>query len=83
MKKVKKAKNTKKTKKVKKAEHSISYQNKRIVYDSNGVRLSSILGGGATEAWADIDHYEKESCVSIPSEEAVEIAKAWVDENHK
>ncbi|MBF4695772.1 DUF3787 domain-containing protein [Fusibacter sp. Q10-2] len=54
-----------------------------MVYDSNGVRLSSILGGGATEAWADIDHYEKDSCISIPSEEAVELAKAWVEENQK
>lgn len=63
--------------------HVISYQNREIVYDSNGVRLSSILGSGATEAWANTDHYEKESHVSIPSEEAVELAKAWVEENEK
>ncbi|WP_323985066.1 CDIF630_02480 family spore surface protein [Fusibacter ferrireducens] len=63
--------------------HVIECQNRSIVYDSNGVRLSSILGGGATEAWADIDHYEKDSCISIPSEEAVELAKAWVEENQK
>ncbi len=63
--------------------HIISYQNRAIVYDSNGVRLSSILGSGATEAWANVDHYEQETNVSVPSEEAVELAKAWVEENEK
>ena len=68
---------------MKKLKHIIEYQNRNIVYDSNGVRLSSVLGGDATEAWADIDHYEKGSRVSIPSEEAVEDAKAWVEVNQK
>lgn len=35
----------------------------------------------ATEAWADHDHYEPETHVSIPSEEAVENAKEWVEGN--
>lgn len=35
----------------------------------------------ATEAWADHDHYEPETNVSIPSEEAVENAKEWVEGN--
>ncbi len=34
-----------------------------------------------TAAWADHDHYEPETNVSIPSEEAVEIAKEWVENN--
>ncbi len=41
------------------------------------------IGSSATEAWADVDHYEKDTHVSIPSEEAVEQAKEWVEENEK
>ncbi len=63
--------------------HIISYQNKQIVYDSDNVRLSSILGGGATEAWTNVDHVEEETLLAIPTEEAVELAKAWVEENAK
>ncbi len=34
-----------------------------------------------TEAWADPDHFEPDTNVSIPSEEAVEAAKKWVETN--
>ena len=44
---------------MRKVKHIISYQNREIVYDSDCVRLSSIFSGNATEAWANIDHYEK------------------------
>jgi len=35
-----------------------------------------------TEAWAEIDHYE-DGQVSIPSEDAVDRAKEWVEDNEK
>jgi hypothetical protein len=35
----------------------------------------------ATEAWADHKTYDPETHVSIPSEEAVEAAKEWVEGN--
>lgn len=38
-------------------------------------------GSAATEAWADADHHDPETHVSIPSEEAVENAKEWVEGN--
>lgn len=41
------------------------------------------LGGSKTEAWADTHHTDKETNVSIPSEEAVEDAKHWVEDNEK
>lgn len=41
------------------------------------------LGTSRTEAWADIDHSEKETKITIPSEMAVEDAKEWVEENEK
>lgn len=43
----------------------------------------TIVSGNKTEAIADVDHYEKDSHVSIPSLEAVEIAKQWVEDNEK
>lgn len=46
-------------------------------------KLNSTLGGSATEAWADSHHVEKDTKVNIPSEEAVEDAKHWVEENEK
>ena len=42
-----------------------------------------MLGASKTEAWADIDYQKKDSKVSIPHEEAVDRAKAWVEENEK
>lgn len=41
------------------------------------------LGVSRTEAWADTDHSEKGSRITIPSEVAVEDAKRWVEENEK
>lgn len=37
--------------------------------------------GSQTEAWADHKSYEPDTHVNIPSEEAVEEAKAWVEGN--
>jgi len=34
-----------------------------------------------TEAWADHDHYDPETNVGIPSEEAVVVSKEWVESN--
>jgi len=36
-----------------------------------------------SEAWADSDHYIKESCVSIPSEDAVERQMEWLHTNER
>jgi hypothetical protein len=41
------------------------------------------LGSSATEAWADNDKELKETKVTIPSEEAVNDVKEWVEENEK
>lgn len=41
------------------------------------------LGASKTEAWADSHHVEKDTNLAIPSEEAVEQAKEWVEENEK
>lgn len=38
-------------------------------------------GAAATEAWADGSEHDPETNVSIPSEEAVENAKEWVEGN--
>lgn len=45
--------------------------------DTNKKEYSS----SKTEAWADHKTYEPDTHVSIPSEEAVEEAKAWVEGN--
>ncbi len=39
------------------------------------------IGASQTEAWADIAYVKKGSRVTILSEEAVERAKAWVEEH--
>ncbi len=41
------------------------------------------LGDTSTEAWADQEKLKKETNVNIPSEQAVEDAKEWVEENEK
>lgn len=38
-------------------------------------------GSAMTAAWADHEHYDPETHVSIPSEEAVENAKEWIERN--
>lgn len=45
--------------------------------------MEKITGTSVTEAWADIDHLDKDTKVSIPSYIAVEAAKEWVEENEK
>lgn len=40
-----------------------------------------ILGSSKTERVLDADHYEPETHVHIPHEEAVEDAKHWVEDN--
>ncbi len=46
-------------------------------------KIKSGLGSSATEAWADAEKLEKDTKVNIPSEESVNIAKEWVEENEK
>lgn len=43
----------------------------------------TILSSNQTEALSNVDHYELDSHVSIPTEESVEIAMSWVEENIK
>lgn len=38
-------------------------------------------GRSVTEAWTDHEHYDSETHVNLPSEEAVEVAKQWVEDN--
>jgi hypothetical protein len=40
-------------------------------------------GSTRTEAWADHKEFDPETHVSIPSAEAVEDAKEWVEGNEK
>lgn len=48
----------------------------------NGIS-KTITGTSKTEAWADSKKKDKDTNVNTPSEEAVEAAKAWVEENEK
>lgn len=41
------------------------------------------LGASVTEAWTDAEKVDKKTKVNFPSEEAVEKAKKWVEENEK
>ena len=43
----------------------------------------TMLGASRTEAWADVAYHKKDSNVTIPSLDAVERAKAWVEMNEK
>lgn len=43
----------------------------------------AMLGASSTEAWTDHKKIDKETKVNIPSEDAVETAKEWVEENEK
>lgn len=49
---------------------------------NNGINVM-ITGSSKTEAWADAKNIDKETNVNTPSYEAVEAAKAWVEENEK
>ena len=40
-----------------------------------------LLGASKTEAWADIKYRKDKTNVPIPSEDAVDRAKAWVEEH--
>jgi|GEM_PF-1231500 len=42
-----------------------------------------IISSHQTEAISNVDHYEKDSHISIPTLEAVEIAKEWIESNEK
>lgn len=42
-----------------------------------------ITGSSKTEAWADAQKIDKNTKVNMPSYEAVEAAKAWIEENEK
>lgn len=42
-----------------------------------------VLGASKTEAWADVEYRKKNTNVPIPSLDAVDRAKAWVEENEK
>ncbi|HAS74949.1 MAG TPA: DUF3787 domain-containing protein [Clostridiales bacterium UBA8960] len=46
-------------------------------------KKKAMLGASETEAWTDHKKIEKDSQVNIPSEDAVETAKEWVEENEK
>ncbi len=50
------------------------------IYNGIGRRIT---GSSETEAWADVKKVDKDTKVSTPSYEAVEAAKAWVEENEK
>lgn len=43
----------------------------------------TITGSSRTEAWTDARKIDKNTKVNMPSYEAVEAAKAWVEENEK
>lgn len=45
--------------------------------------LNHMINTSSTEAIADVMCVEKDTGVSIPSYEAVERAKAWIEENEK
>lgn len=49
---------------------------------NNGINMT-ITGASRTEAWADVNKTDKDTKVNTPSYEAVEAAKAWVEENEK
>jgi hypothetical protein len=42
-----------------------------------------LTGSNPPEAWAEAEKVDKKTKVNKPSEEAVEEAKDWVDENQK
>lgn len=46
-----------------------------------GFGTKTTIGASSTEAWAEIAYVKEGSRVTIPSEEAVERAKAWVEEH--
>jgi hypothetical protein len=46
-------------------------------------KFRAIYGANPGEAWTDAAKCDEISKVCSPSEEAVEIAKSWVEENQK
>tara|TARA_Y100001933_G_C18953887_1_gene545075 strand:- start:139 stop:285 length:147 start_codon:yes stop_codon:yes gene_type:complete len=46
-------------------------------------KKNKVLGASKTEAWADVKYQKKGTKVPVPSEEAVERAKEWVETNEK
>lgn len=53
------------------------------IMDKKREGTSTMLGASRTEAWADVAYMKKDTNVPVPSEDAVERAKAWVEENEK
>lgn len=50
---------------------------------THGINTPLSIENHETAAWADVEKIIPESGVSIPSEDAVERAKDWVEENKK
>lgn len=42
-----------------------------------------IYGSNVTEALSDAENFEVDTHINIPHEEAMEVAKEWVDSNEK
>lgn len=40
-----------------------------------------LYGTFSTEANSDVEHFEPETHINVPHEEAIEKAKEWVDQN--
>jgi prephenate dehydratase len=51
--------------------------------DKKMEELKKRVANSDSEAWANADHYQKETHVSIPSEEAVENQLEWLETNEK
>lgn len=51
--------------------------------DANLNELKKKIAKSDSEAIDSPDHLQKDTNVSIPTEEAVELAKEWVEDNEK
>ncbi len=51
--------------------------------DDNLNELKKKIAKSDSEAIENTDHLQKDTNVSIPTEEAVKLAKEWVEENEK
>lgn len=51
--------------------------------DVNLNELKKKIAQSDSEAIEHADHLQKDTNISIPTEEAVELAKEWVEENEK
>jgi hypothetical protein len=46
-------------------------------------KIKRIYGANPGEAWTNVEICDEASMVCTPSEDAVKLAKNWVDENQK